>query len=82
VRSHAEDSYAAFPDEHKSDLISHLREHDERQRLAALWEPYTFTLFDRLGYTVNVQSELPGSTKNPGKATVAVPTTDSAFFPG
>jgi hypothetical protein len=68
VQSHLERCYAAFPDEHKRGLVSRLRKGDERQHLPAWWELYTFTLFDRLGYTIEVHPELPGSTgstKNP-----------------
>lgn len=65
VRGHLESSYAAFPDEHKRGLVTRLRHDNERQHLPAWWELYTFTLFDRLGYTIEVHPELPGSTKNP-----------------
>lgn len=58
VRSHLEACYAAFPDKHKSDLVGRLRHDDERQHLPAWWELYTFTLFDRLGYSVEVHPEL------------------------
>jgi hypothetical protein len=65
VRSHIEDCYAAFPDEHKSDLVGRLRHDDERQHLPAWWELYTFTLLDRLGYRVEVHPELQGSSTRP-----------------
>src|SRR5271165_6161931 len=65
VRDHLESCYAAFPDEHKHGLVTRLRNDDERQHLPAWWELYTFTLFDRLGYAVEVHPELPGSKKNP-----------------
>lgn len=65
VRSRIEDCYAAFPDEHKSDLAGRLRDDDERQHLPAWWELYTFTLFDRLGYRVEVHPELEGSPTRP-----------------
>jgi hypothetical protein len=65
VRSHIEDCYAAFPDEHKSDLVGRLRHDDERQHLPAWWELYTFTLFDRLGYRVEVHPELERSSTRP-----------------
>ena len=65
VRNHLESCYAAFPERHKRGLVNRLRDGDERQHLPAWWELYTFSLFDRLGYTVEVHPELPGSTKNP-----------------
>jgi hypothetical protein len=65
VRNHVESCYAAFPDDHKPDVVGRLRDDDERQHLPAWWELYTFTLFDRLGYEIEVHPELPGSTKNP-----------------
>ena len=65
VRSHIEDCYAAFPDEHKRDLVGRLRDDDERQHLPAWWELYTFSLFDRLGYRVEVHPELEGSSTRP-----------------
>jgi hypothetical protein len=65
VRGHIESSYAAFPDEHKHGLVARLRKNDERQHLPAWWELYTFTLFDKLGYKIEVHPELPGSPKNP-----------------
>jgi hypothetical protein len=65
VRGHLESSYAAFPDEHKHGLVTRLRDDDERQHLPAWWELYTFILFDRLGYRVEVHPELLGSKKNP-----------------
>jgi hypothetical protein len=65
VRNHLEDCYAAFPDEHKSDLVGRLRHDDERQHLPAWWELYTFTLFDSLGYRVEVHPELEGSPTRP-----------------
>jgi hypothetical protein len=65
VRNHLEICFAAFPEEHRRDLGSRLRDDDQRQHLPAWWELYIFTLFDRLGYTVEVHPELPGSSKNP-----------------
>lgn len=61
VRGHLESSYAGFPDEHKRGLVGRLRDVDERQHLPAWWELYTFTLFDRLRYAIEVHPELPGS---------------------
>ena len=57
VRSHLESCYADFPNEHKRGLVSRLREDDERQHLPAWWELYTFTLFNQLGYTIEVPPE-------------------------
>jgi hypothetical protein len=65
VRDHIETCYAAFPDEHKSDLYGRLRHDDQRQHLPAWWELYTFTLFDRLGYSVEVHPQLAGSPTRP-----------------
>jgi hypothetical protein len=45
--------------------VTRLRDDDERQHLPAWWELCTFTLFDRLGYRVEVHPELLGSKKNP-----------------
>ena len=64
VRDHLQSCYAAFPAEHKRGLVTRLRDGDERQHLPAWWELYTFTLFNRLRYKVEVHPELPGSTRN------------------
>lgn len=63
VRAHLECSYAAFPDEHKLGLASRLRHDDEHQHLPAWWELYIFTLFNNLGYRVEVHPDLTGSTR-------------------
>jgi hypothetical protein len=63
VRGHLESSYAAFPDEHKHGLVTRLRDDDERQHLPAWWELYTFTLFDSLGYAIELHPDLTGSTR-------------------
>jgi hypothetical protein len=65
VRDHLELCYAAFPEEHKSGLVSRLRKDDERQHLPAWWELYVFTLFNRLGYDIEVHPELPDSKNKP-----------------
>jgi hypothetical protein len=65
VRDELELCYAAFPEEHKPGLVSRLRKVDERQHLPAWWELYVFTLFDRLGYDIEVHPELPGSKTTP-----------------
>lgn len=65
VRDHLELCYAAFPEEHKASLVSRLRKDDARQHLPAWWELYVFTLFDRLGYDIEVHPGLPGSNNKP-----------------
>lgn len=65
VRDHLELCYAAFPEEHKAGLVSRLRKNDERQHLPAWWELYVFTLFDRLGYEIEIHPGLPGSNNKP-----------------
>ncbi len=61
VRDELETWYSAFPAEHKAGLVGRLRKTDERQHLPAWWELYVFTLFDRLGYDIEVEPKLPGS---------------------
>jgi hypothetical protein len=65
VRSHVESCYAAFPDD-TGDLIGRLRDDNEEQHLGAWWELYTFTLFHRLGYTIEVHPKLPGRERDGG----------------
>jgi hypothetical protein len=62
VRDHLEHCYAAFPDDHKQGLVGRLRDPDQRQHLPAWWELYIFTLFDSLGFDIDVHPELSGIT--------------------
>jgi len=55
--------YSDYPDPHKDKLRNHFRSELEGQHVGAWWELYTFTLHRRLGYSVTVEPELPGSTK-------------------
>ena len=66
VRREAEKWYAAFPDVDRK-LRNRFREDDVHQHLPAWWELYTYTLFRRLGYCVEVDPQLSGSTKKKRK---------------
>jgi hypothetical protein len=63
VRDVIDGWYAEFPD-NEYDLRNRFCEADERQHLAAWWELYTYTLFRRLGYSVEVHPQL-ANRKNP-----------------
>jgi hypothetical protein len=64
VRSELERWYAEYPDA-SCDLRSRFQDSDEHQHLAAWWELYTYTVFRRLGYEVEVHPPMSASTKNP-----------------
>jgi hypothetical protein len=55
--------FSDYPDLHKDKLRNRFRSELEGQHLGAWWELYTFTLYQRLGYSVTVEPELPGSTR-------------------
>jgi hypothetical protein len=64
VRSELDAWYAEFPDADR-DLRNRFIEPDKRQHLAAWWELYTFTLFRRLGYSIDVHPRVSGTTGRP-----------------
>jgi len=65
IREVLEEWFAAYPDEHKADLRGHFRSKIAGQHVGAIWELYLHRLFSRMGYSVGVHAEVPGSTGRP-----------------
>ena len=74
VRDLLEGWYTEHPDP-DGHLRARFREHDIHQHAPAWWELYTYTLFQRLGYTVTVDPDVPR-----GKADLLVTRPDSAMY--
>jgi hypothetical protein len=64
VRDLADAWYIDHPDPNGG-LRARFREHDIRQHAGAWWELYSYTLFRRLGYDVDVDPVVPGGTGRP-----------------
>ncbi len=56
--------YAKYPDA-TGDLRARFRQDDSRQHVAAWWELYVYTLFVKLGYSVDVHPSIDGTDHQP-----------------
>jgi len=65
LRSLLESWFASYPVEHARDLRGSFRSDAPQQHFAAWWELYLFTLFERLGYLVEVHPPLKHTAKRP-----------------
>jgi hypothetical protein len=65
VRVFIEEAFAAYPDEHALDLRARFRDRRWSEHVGAWWELYLFTLFQALGYEVEVHPELAGVSTRP-----------------
>lgn len=65
VRSLMEEWFERFPDESKNDLRQRFRSDDPRSSLGAFWELYVHEIHRRLGYDLQRDPEVPGTSKRP-----------------
>ena len=65
VREVMEDWFDRFPAQGQADLRQRFRSDDPRQSLGAFWELYLHELHRRLGYRLERDPEVPGTSERP-----------------
>jgi hypothetical protein len=65
VRLLLEDWYAAFPPDHRADLLGRLRSPKYGQFHGAWFELYLYVVHARLGFDIEVHPDMPGIDKHP-----------------
>jgi hypothetical protein len=65
VRQVMNEWFAKWPADAQPDLRARFRDDDPHQSIGAFWELYVHELFGRLGYQLERDPEVPGTTKRP-----------------
>jgi hypothetical protein len=65
VRTLLEDWFAHYPNEHKAELRKRFGMSDQGTHLGAWWELYMYSLYRRLGYSIEIHPKLAGVDTTP-----------------